>query len=142
MTGPAAAPEVDVEDLVMAYLAPLIDAGVMAACAARMPQDPPLPFVLVQRVAGGDDYLWDHATVSVHSVAEHQTTASDVARRVHHRMRHLHPQEPADVNGQVAAITWISVQQTPMWVDFQDPVLRRYVARYEIDVRLPAIPGF
>ena len=132
-------PEVDVEDLVITYLSPLVNAG---SCAARVPAAPPLPFILVQRVAGGDDYITDHATVSVHAIADTQTAASDLSRQAHHLMRRLHPQDAVWVNGQAVTVNHVEVEQTPIFVDWDDPILMRYVARYRIDLRLPAIPGF
>lgn len=137
MTSPA--PEVDVEDLVIAYLSPLVATG---ACAARVPASPPLPFILVQRVAGGDDYVWDHSTISVHSIADSQTAASDLARQAHHLMRSIHPQDAIWVGGQAVTVNHVEIEQTSIFVDWQDPILMRYVGRYRIDVRLPAIPNF
>lgn len=136
------APEIDVEDLVIAYLQPLVNAGQVLAVSARMPENPVMPFILVQRVAGGDDYIWDHATVSVHSFSNTQTSASDVARAAHHMMRALDPKVTVDVDGCAAQVTHIEVSETPMWRDYDDPLIMRYVARYLIDVRTPAIPRF
>lgn len=132
-------PEVDVEDLVVTYLSPLVAVG---ACAARFPASPTLPFILIQRVAGGDDYITDRATVSVHSIADSQTAASDLARQAHHLMRRMHPQDAIWVGSQAVTVNRVEVEHTPIFVDWDDPILMRYVARYRIDLRLPAIPNF
>lgn len=137
MTAPA---EPDVEDIVIAYLSPLVAAG---SCAARVPADPiPLPFILVQRVAGGNDYVWDYATLDVDFLAASQTAASDLAIQGHHMMRQLTPKNLLAVDGANTSICHIEYDQTPIWVDYQDPIVMRYVARYTIAVRLPSIPGF
>jgi hypothetical protein len=138
------APEVDVEDVVIAYLTGL-DLGVTVS--AKMPSVPPLPFVLVQRVAGGDDWIVDYATVSVHSFAEGQTDASTIARTVHHAMRQLHSQTTVTVDGgSVNVYAPVEVEQTPIYLEWEPTgggtVLSRYVARYIIRLRLPSITGF
>lgn len=147
MTTPAT-PEIDVEDFVIAWLLNwnIAPAGQVAA---RLPVDltpgsmtPLLPFVLVQRVAGGDDYITDHATIQVDSFHSDQTSASTIARQVHHAMRSLSPKNVVVVNGVYASMNHIEFEQTPIWVDYEDPLVMRYVARYVIDVRLPLIGGF
>jgi hypothetical protein len=139
------APEVDAEDFVIAYLTGLsiVPSGQMSA---RMPVTPPIPFVLVQRVAGGDDLLIDSATVSVHSFDQDQTSASDTARAVHHAMRRLHSKTAVTVDGASWSINRFSVEQSPIYVEYEPSgggaVLDRYVARYVIDFRLPSIAGY
>lgn len=144
MTG---APEVDVEDFVIAYLAPL---GIVPAAqiSARMTPEPKLPFVLVQRVAGGDDYIVDHPTISIHSFGPGQTAASDTARAIHHAMRQLRPQTVVTMpdGSTVAPYSACLTEQTPIYLQWESggggAVMDRYVARYRINLRLPAITGF
>lgn len=141
------APEVDVEDFVAAYL---VGQGLLPAAqiSARMTPNPPLPFILVQRVAGDDDYFVDHPTISVHSFAADQTAASDLARSAHHLMRQLRSKTPVTMpdNTVVTPYSPCKTEQTPIYLQWEPSgggaVMDRYVARYRIDLRLPSIAGF
>jgi hypothetical protein len=138
-------PELDVEDFVVAYLTGL---GVLAAgqIAARMPSELTPPFVLVRRVAGGDDWIVDYATIQVDSFANVQTDASTVARTAHHAMRQLHAKTVVSVDGNNWNIYRCATEQTPIFMEWEPSggglVMSRYVARYNIDVRLPGILGY
>jgi hypothetical protein len=145
MTMPDTNPELDVEDFVITYLT---EQGILPAgqIAGRMPPQLNTPFVLVQRVAGGDDYIVDSATISVHSFANVQTDASTIARTVHHAMRQLHPATVITVDGNNWNIYRYTTEQTPIFMEWEPSgggtVMSRYVARYRIDVRLPSIRGY
>lgn len=140
------APEVDVEDFVIAYLTGS-DIVPAAQISARMLDQPPLPFVLVQRVTGDDDFIVDHPTFDVESFDATQTGASDIARSVHHAMRQLHPKTlvtlPDDT--QVSPYGLCKTEQTPIYVPWEPSgggaVMERYVARYRLNLRLPSIQG-
>ena len=141
------APEVDVEDLVIAYLTAqnIVPAGQVSS---RMLDNPPLPFVLIQRVAGGDDYLVDHPTVSVHTFNLTQTAASDVSRQIHHAMRQLRAKTPVTMPDSSVVIPYgpARTEQTPIYMPWEPggggAVMDRYVARYLINLRLPSISAF
>ncbi|TDH48491.1 hypothetical protein E2F47_23530 [Mycobacterium eburneum] len=141
------APETDVEDFVIAYL---VAQGILpaASISGRMPAQFRPPFVLVQRVAGGDDFIVDHATVSIHSFAADQTAASDLARDVHHAMRQLRPKITVTMpDGSIVnPYGPTRTEQTPIFVSYEPEgggtVVSRYVARYLIDLRLPSITAF
>jgi hypothetical protein len=139
------APEVDAEDFVIAYLAStsIVPA---AQISGRMPATPALPFVLIQRVAGGDDWIVDRATVQIDSFDVNQTTASNAARSIHHAMRQLHAKTVVTVDGVNANIYRCTTEQTPIYMSWEPggggAVLDRYVARYILDIRLPAIPSY
>lgn len=139
------APELDVEDFVMVYLASF-DIVPTGQIGARIPENWILPFILVQRVAGGDDYIVDQATISVHSFATTQTAASDTARSVNHAMRQLHAKTIVNVDGANWNIYKYVTEQTPIFLDWEPEgggaTASRYVARYRISVRLPSIPGY
>lgn len=141
------APEVDVEDLVCTYLVAQ-NIAPAAQIAARMPATPTLPFILVQRVAGDDDYLVDHPTVQIDSFNSDQTSASDTARAVHHAMRQLRPKTPVTMPDNSVVIPYgpCKTDQTPLYLQWEPSgggaVMDRYVARYRINLRLPAISGF
>lgn len=138
-------PELDAEDFVIAYLTSL-NAVAVGSISARMPAQVALPFVLVQRVAGGDDWIIDSATVSVHSFGADQDSASDMARGIHHAMRQLHAKTAVTVDGAVWSINRFAVEQTPIYLEYQESgggaVSDRYVGRYILDIRLPAIQGY
>ncbi|WP_136244767.1 hypothetical protein [Mycobacterium intracellulare] len=139
-------PEIDVEDFIAAYL---VAEGLLPApqISARLEPEPTLPFILVQRVAGDDDYLVDYPTVSVHSFAENQTAASDLARSAHHLMRQLRPKTPVTMPGNIVVTPYglTKTEQTPIYVAWEPggggAVMDRYVARYRINLRLPSITG-
>ena len=139
--------EVDAEDLVIAYLTGL---GIVptSQIAARMPPNPALPFVLVQRVAGGDDYLVDYPTIHIDAFNSTQTTASDTARAVHHAMRQLRSKTPVTLPGGAVVTPYspTKVDMAPTYVEWEPggggSVLFRYSATYRLFLRLPSIPGF
>jgi hypothetical protein len=138
-------PELDAEDFVIAYLTN-VNAVAVGSISTRMPAKVSLPFVLVQRVAGGDDWIIDSATVSVHSFGTDQDSASDTARTIHHAMRQLHAKTSVTVDGASWSINRFAVEQTPIYLEYQESgggaVSDRYVARYIIDIRLPSIAGY
>lgn len=139
-------PEVDIEDFVIAYLDTfnLVPTGQISG---RMPDQPTLPFILVQRVAGDDDFIVDYPTVSIHSFNTTQTSASDTARAVHHAMRQLHPKTLVTMpdSSIVNPYSLCKTEQTPIYVEWEPggggSVMDRYVARYRINLRLPSITG-
>lgn len=140
-------PEVDVEDVVVAYL---INQNVVPAgqVSARMPDNPVLPFILVQRIAGDDDYLIDHPTIQIDSFAATQTAASDTARQVHHLMRQLRAKTPVTMPDTSVVTPYgpAKTEQTPIYMEWEPAggggVMDRYVARYRINLRLPRILNF
>lgn len=140
-------PEIDIEDVVIAYLTAqdIVPAGQVAG---RMPDQPPLPFILVQRVAGDDDYIVDYPTVSVHSFNVDQTSASDIARDVHHAIRQLRSKTPVTMPDDSVVIPYgpAKTEQTPIYIEWESEgggaVMDRYVARYRLGLRLPSIAGF
>jgi hypothetical protein len=138
-------PELDAEDFVIAYLTS-VNAVAVGSISTRMPAKVSLPFVLVQRVAGGDDLIIDSATISVHSFGADIDSASDMARTVHHAMRQLHSKTAVTVDGSVWSINRCQIAQTPIYLDYQEggggAVSDRYVARYILDIRLPSILGY
>ena len=140
-------PEVDVEDLVIAYLTAqdIVPAGQVAA---RIPEEMTLPFVLVQRIAGGDDWLVDEATIQIDSFNMTQTSASTIAREVNHAMRQLRPKTPVTMPDTSVVIPYgpAVVEMTPVYMPWEiaagGAVTSRYVARYVVSVRLPNITAF
>jgi len=138
-------PEFDVEDLVIAYLSSqnLVPAGHVSA---RMPVELTLPFILVTRIAGGDDWIVDKATIQIDCFSADQTAASTLARAMHHKMRRLHPQMVIPFDGFEGRIYRYETEMTPVFVEFEPEggglIMSRYVGRYVIWVRLSTIPGY
>ena len=141
------APENDVEDVVIAYLSTFSFVSAKQL-STRMPDQPPMPFVLVRRIAGGDDFIVDHATVQIDSFHNTQTAASDMARSIHHVMRQLRAKTPVTMpdNTVVTPYGPTVTEQTPIFLEWEPSgggaVVSRYVARYLINLRLPSITSF
>lgn len=141
-----AAPETDVEDFVAAYL---VAQGLLPSTqiSARMTPEPTLPFILVQRVAGDDDFIVDYPTIQLDSFDTTQTAASDLARAAHHLMRQLHPKTAVTMpDGSTASpYSLCKTDRTPTYEPWEPggggAVMERYVARYRINLRLPSIAG-
>jgi hypothetical protein len=139
--------EVDVEDVVIAYLSSLciVPAGQVSA---RMPSTPAMPFILIQRVAGGDDFIVDSAAISVHAFNSDQTGACTVAEKVRHAMRQLTPKTPVTMTDGSVVIPYAPTytELAPVFLEWEPSggglVLSRYVARYNVRVRLPSIYGY
>jgi hypothetical protein len=131
MTYPIAA---DVEELVVAYL---VGAGLPSTnVGVEMLNTTTYPFYLVQRVAGGDDMITDHATVSVHTFHTSRNASSLAARNAHRLMRQWTAKNAVTVSTGTAFIDWILTLESPTWRNYEDKTLQRYCARYLIDLRL------
>jgi hypothetical protein len=70
------------EEFVVAYLSQWF-----SNVRTEMPNDPPFPFHLVNRISGGDDMVSDYATVSIHSFDRTRIGAADAADAVHAKMK-------------------------------------------------------
>lgn len=126
----------DAEELVVSYLSLI---GGLANVAVEMPTNPPMPFYLINRVAGGDDQICDHAVISVHCFNTTRTGASDAARAMHKLMNWwtLTPKQVIVVGGNNVSIDHIGTVESPTWRHYSDEFnIHRYVARYEICLRM------
>ena len=122
---------VQAEEFVVAYLTSLFpNVGV------EMEASPPLPFYLVNRVTGHDDMISDYPVVSVHSFAASRTAASDAATAVHTEMKLLTAKTSVVVAGSACGVDFLTVEDSPRHVDYDDKTVRRYVARYRFGLRL------
>jgi hypothetical protein len=124
-------------EILVAWLSPLGDAS-----AERKAGDG-LPFWLVSRVAGPDDKITDHGTYSVHSMAESLTAAEDHALLAHQRILALGPplapQRRVTISGgRVVFADKVTTDLFPRYEYYSDNI-RRYVARYDIDLRFIAV---
>jgi hypothetical protein len=104
----------------------------------------PLPAYVVTILPGKSNRYTLCATASVHSFATDQNPerAHDLALNAAQAADTvLISQMPSDIvtlaNGKTAG-GWICPQQPPMWVDYKDPFIIRYVARYDVELRFTA----
>lgn len=124
----------DVEEFLVAYLSPLQPLG---SVSIEMPKEPPMPFILINRLSGGDDYVTDTGTVSIHCFSTSRSLAAYEARRMHLMMKSLHPRLSVALSGGVfASADYVEVIETPAWQDYQDNTIWRYCGRYKVDLRL------
>lgn len=124
-------------ELIIAWLSDLGEVG-----AQRGP-DGPLPYRLVEAVAGSDDKVTDSGIYQVSTFAATFDAAEYEASLTHRRMLELGPplapQQRVTISGdQVVFVDSITTSQRPIWIQFTEaaPIVR-FVARYSIDIRLP-----
>jgi hypothetical protein len=123
-------------ELVVQWLTPLGDVG-----ASRGPGDP-LPFRLVQIVAGSDDKVTDSGIYQVDTFAATFDQAEAEALRTHERMLRLGPPLAAQQrvtlsSGKVVFADAVTTSQRPIWLQFTEAApVSRFTARYSIDIRL------
>lgn len=126
-----------VERVVVAWLKPLGRTG------TRRKAGDPVPFRLVHRVAGSDDPVVgiDVASVSVHSFGAGDVEALAEAERSHRRMNVLSINPMTTISnsdilgvGVVVNVDYCIPRMAPTQVDYEDPAVVRYVARYEIGI--------
>jgi len=111
----------DVEDLLITYLSSIPGLG---ALSVEMPNQPVTPFVLISRVAGGDDYLTDHATVDVSVFHASRTVSSDFAELVDIEMHRLRRAG--------RGVDAVDVVRRPGWLNWGDENLQRHLSSYII----------
>lgn len=130
-------------ELLINWLAPLGEVGPQRGPGA------PLPFRLVQCVAGSDDKVTDTAIYQVDTFAATFEEAEREAGLTHERMLTLGPplapqQRVTISNDRTVFVDSVSTSQRPVWVQFTEaaPIVR-FVARYRVQIRLPRIyvPG-
>lgn len=119
------------EEFVIAYLKQWL-----TNVRTEMPTDPPFPFYLVNRLSGGDDMVSDYPTLSIHCFHTSRQSASDAADAMHAKMKALTARSAVLVRGVNVGVDYIEVVETPVWVDYNDPNIKRYVGRYQLGLRL------
>ena len=122
-------------EVVIAWLRPLGQ-----PCYAVRKQGDPLPYRLINRVAGSDAELYaDDAVISVHTFADTYTDASDYADAGHQQMLLL-ANDPSVVitlsTGATATVQYVDSVQKPIHLDYEEPDTYRFVARYRVGVAL------
>lgn len=130
-------------ELIVNWLKPLGEVGPQRGPNA------PLPFRLVQCVAGSDDKITDTGVYQIDTFAATFEAAEREAALTHQRMLTLGPplapqQRITLTNTHVVFVDSVTTSQRPIWVQFTDaaPVVR-FTARYTVQLRLPRvyIPG-
>jgi hypothetical protein len=132
----------DIEEIVVAWLAPLCRCGV-----AREVGDP-LPFILVRHITGPEniDAQTADPVVSVHTLCDKKLgygAAKRQAALTHDRMtlwgRH-HDTVILPSDGSEAAIDYLQVFEAPTWQIYADVSILRKVGRYQIGLSYVANP--
>jgi hypothetical protein len=124
---------VDVEELLIEFLSGQGFNNV----SIEMTANPPLPFVLINHLTGGDDEVTDSAVVSIHVFDATRTAASTDARALHRAMKGLTAQTPILMSdGSYASIDYLEVVESPHWEDYGDKTIHRYCGRYRVDLRI------
>lgn len=129
-------------ELIINWLKPLGEVGAQRGPGA------PLPFRLVQRVAGSDDKVVDSGIYQVDTFATTFDQCEALAFLTHERMLRLGPplapQQRVTISTGTVFVDSVTTSQSPAWLQYTDaaPVVR-FVARYAVDIRMPRIylPG-
>lgn len=126
-------------EFIIAWLRPLGD-----PCNATRMEGDPLPYRMVTRVAGEDDHdkFSDDAVVSVHTFAATFPAASDAADMTHRRIMVLIDDPNNDVtliDNTIANAEYVETLQKPIHVDYEDPDVIRFVARYRLGLHFVAV---
>lgn len=124
------------EEFIIAKLKPL---GLFVG--PERDEDDPLPGYVVTAVAGKSDRFLLCATVSVHSFAKDtddamaRAAASDAAWNADNLLISLTPSDVITMSDGRPAGAWVDPITPPMFADYRDPFIRRYVARYDVELR-------
>lgn len=133
-----------VTEFVTAYLAAQFGAtGVGAEKPVSTGTTPtPLPYRMINRVSGHDDKVFESSIVSVHTFAGSMAAAESAAYVTHGWMLALGPpivgQTAVTISTGSVMANCVETMQSPIWVDYEDTDLRRFVARYDIELRFAA----
>lgn len=102
----------------------------------RRKADDPVPFRLIHTVAGRDcpEEGTTESVVSIHTFADSDLAAVQESEATHRRMTLLATNPLADitVGGQLVCVDYCKTAMLPTRVDYDDPNVVRYVARYDI----------
>jgi hypothetical protein len=126
---PLSAP--NVEKLVVAFLGPHF-----ANVATEMGPNPSLPFLLVTRLSSPSTEITDHATVDVDVFDTDMDNAGDTADSMHDLMRKWTAKNTVSYGGQNYGIQLLETLARPFFLNYEDVSLKRYVARYRIQLRV------
>lgn len=129
-------------ELIINWLKPLGEVGAQRAPGA------PLPFRLVQRMAGSDDKVVDSGIYQIDTFAATLEQAEAQAWLTHERMLALGPplapQQRVTMSTGTAFVDSVVTSQSPVWLQFTEAAaIFRFVGRYAVDIRMPRVytPG-
>ena len=125
---------VDIEEFLVVYLQSVSPGNV----AVDMPTLPTLPFVLIGRVAGGDDRITDRPIVDIHVFHSTRALSSTAATQMFELMHALTPQIAVAITAGTVRIDRCITLHGPSYLQYEDENLKRYVSRFEIESRLTA----
>jgi len=120
----ALGPFADIEDALIALLEGLAETGL------RTPDEFTEKYIAVRRVGGAGDLITDGATVEVQCFGLSRAAGSELAREAQQLILGAPASAPG---GQLIDNTW--TESGPYYVDYDDPRIHRYVARYGVEFR-------
>lgn len=125
-------------ELLIAWLKPLGEVGPDRDAGA------PLPFRMVQRVAGSDDKVVDSGIYQVDTFATDFASAEYEARVTHERMLLLGPpfapQQRVTISTGIVFVDSVVTSQSPTWLQYTEAAqISRFTARYAVDIRMPRL---
>lgn len=94
-----------------------------------------LPCYVVTVVAGHSDKYLLCATVSVHSFATTRAAASAAAWNADNALLSTTPWDKITLPDNSVASANVNVHTPPIWADYRDPFIKRYVGRYDAQLR-------
>lgn len=109
--------------------------------AVERDEEMALPCYQVTAVASKSDKRMLCATVSVHSFgkgntpAEGRAIASAAAWDADNTLLSLTPGDMVTLPDGTTAGAWVMVISAPMFADYRDPYIKRYVGRYDVELR-------
>jgi hypothetical protein len=129
--------------ITVSWLLGYFDAGTVGM---RRPNASTLPYRMVNPVAGTEttDRTRRCGVVSVHSFAASMDQAEAESDLTHQRMLAMGPPFApnqaitivlGDSSTRVVTPDYITTTQIPIWADYEDDLIFRFVARYEIGLR-------
>lgn len=137
---PWAAPSAN--EFVTAWL--IAQTGDPLSVGMERPTGAVLPYRMVNRVAAKDDKVTDSSTISVHTFAASMPDAEAAASLTHQWMLALGPPWAAQQQVTISTGTFVAdcveTSQGPLWIEYEDTQIWRFVARYEVDLRFVAVP--
>ncbi len=125
---------IDLEEFLVTYLQPVSPGNV----SVEMGTAPATPFVLIERVGGGDDKITDRGIVDVNVFHTTRALSSTTAAQMHQMMHALNAKVAVNITAGTKCIDRVITLHGPSYLKYEDENLKRYVARYEIESRLTA----
>jgi hypothetical protein len=129
-------------ELLIAWLLPLSDMDDREIGAER-PSGGPLPYSMVQCVAGSDDKVTDTGIYQVDDFAATFSEAEANSRLTRRRILALGPplcpQRRVTISTGTYYADSVLTSVKPHWEDYGDNTVFRFVSRYAIDLRMVAV---